>query len=137
MKSDIEFFHGEDVGAVCTIGPVGTVGIVGMGDNIDFAYLPNPRALRGIDSGTLYVFLTGRKPGQNLEKWQVMLEHALQSNLVVMNEFFPGRKPETIIEILRQLRDKGKFFLVITADYYMTKALADPQDIFYMKGDPF
>lgn len=103
---------------------------------IDFAYLVDTNELKDISTKTLYRFLTGKKLEKNSEKWQVMFEHALRQKVIVMDEFFRGQAPENIEEIIKELKDKNKFFLIITADYYMTRALAEKDvDIYYLKND--
>lgn len=102
---------------------------------IDFSYLPNPRDLKGICSKMLYKFLTGEKMKKNREKWQVMLEQELQHDLIIFDEFFKDLAPENIDEILKILKEKDKFYLVITNDFYMTKELSDKKNICYLKSD--
>ncbi|UCH97373.1 MAG: hypothetical protein JSV88_11120 [Candidatus Aminicenantes bacterium] len=103
---------------------------------IDFAYLPNPRDLKGICAKMLYKFLNREKMDKNQEKWMVMLKHALQYELIILDDFFKDLGPYEINEALKILKEKDKFFLVITNDYYMTKALADKKNICYLKTDP-
>jgi hypothetical protein len=102
---------------------------------IDFAYLPGPRELKGICAKTLHKFLFGEKMEKNREKWLVMLQHALEYELVILDDFFKDLTPDEIDEALKILKEKEKYYLVITNDFYMTKALADKKNICYLKSD--
>jgi hypothetical protein len=102
---------------------------------IDFAYLPNPGELKGICAKTLHKFLFGEKMEKNREKWFVMLKHALQYELIILDDFFKDLTPDEIDEALKILKEKEKYFLVITNDFYMTKVLADKKNVCYLKSD--
>jgi hypothetical protein len=102
---------------------------------IDFAYLPPHRELKGICAKTLYKFLFGEKMEKNREKWLVMLDHAVQYELVILEDFFKDLTPADIKEVLLFLRDKEKYYLVITDDFYMTKELAEKKRICYSEAD--
>jgi hypothetical protein len=102
---------------------------------IDFAYLPPHRELKGICAKTLYKFLLGEKMDKNREKWLVMLQHAVQYELVILEDFFKDLSPDEIDEALKLLKDKEKYYLVITNDFYMVKDLADKKNVCYLKSD--
>ncbi|MCP5052334.1 MAG: hypothetical protein GY940_34520 [bacterium] len=103
---------------------------------IDFAYLPEATALSRISAQTLNIFLNGVKPKTNCHISEVMFAHALRRDLLVFDGFLEGFPPTVIEEFLHQLKDKNKFHLIITADYYMTRALAlKKSDIYYLKTD--
>ncbi len=102
---------------------------------IDFSYLPPARELKGLDAKTLYRFLYGEKMEKNREKWLVMLDHAVQSELVILEDFFKDLNPEDIDEALKILKEKDKFYLVITNDFYLTKDLADKKNVCFLKSD--
>ena len=102
---------------------------------IDFSYLPPASELKGIDAKTLYRFLSGEKMEKNREKWRVMLDHAVQSELVILEDFFKDLTPDEIDEALKILKEKEKYFLVIADDFYMTKVLADKKNVCFLKSD--
>lgn len=102
---------------------------------IDFSYLCNHRELKGICAKTLYKFLFGEKMEKNREKWLVMLDHAVQYELVILEDFLKDLSPADIKEALLFLRDKEKYYLVITDDFYMTKELAEKKRVFYSEAD--
>ncbi len=102
---------------------------------IDFSYLPPARELKGIDAKTLYRFLYGEKMEKNREKWLVMLDYAVQSEVIILEDFFKDLDPEDIDEALKILKEKDKFFLVITNDFYLTKDLADKKNVCFLKSD--
>ncbi len=102
---------------------------------IDFAYLPPASELKGLDAKTLHKFLSGEKMEKNREKWRVMLNHAVQSELVILEDFFKDMSPGDIDEALKILKEKEKYFLVITGDFYMTQVLADRKNVCFLKSD--
>ena len=65
----------------------------------------------------------------------VMLDHAVQYELVILEDFFKDLSPADIKEALLFLRDKDKYYLVITDDFYMTKELAEKKRVFYSEAD--
>lgn len=123
LKSDISLF---------TAGPDKDV----AEGTIDFVYLVDPGVI-DIDTGVLDGFLFGEKKDRNQDKWQVMFRHALGRELIVMDGFLAGLKPDEIDDIMLQIKEKDVYFLLISDDFYFTRALCDnPRHIAYLKSDP-